>query len=142
MRAAAAQGADEADFVVNISLLKSGNLAFVETEMQYLADVARKLGVVTKFIVETGYLNRDEKIRVCRIANRVRPDFMKTSTGYGPSGATVDDVKLMRDELLAERTKAAGGIRSYREAVALLQAGASRIGTSSGVAMVEEARKL
>jgi len=67
---------------------------------------------------------------------------MKTSTGYGPSGATVDDVKLMRDELLPEiRIKAAGGIRSYREAVALLQAGASRIGTSSGVAMVEEARK-
>ena len=142
MRAAAAQGADEADFVVNISLLKSGDNAFIETEMQYLSDVARKLGVVTKFIVETGYLNRDEKIRVCRIANRVRPDFMKTSTGYGPSGATVDDVKLMRDELLPEiQIKAAGGIRSYREAVALLQAGASRIGTSSGVAMVEEACK-
>ena len=64
--------------------------------MQYLADAARNLGVVTKFIIETGYLNRDEKIRACRIANRVRPDFMKTSTGYGPSGATVDDVRLMR----------------------------------------------
>ena len=142
MRAAAAQGADEADFVINISLLKSGNDAAVETEMQYLSDAARNLGVVTKFIIEAGALSHDEKIRVCKIANRVRPDFMKTSTGYGPSGATIEDVRLMRDSLLPEiQIKAAGGIRSYREALAMLKAGASRIGTSSGVAMVEESRR-
>ena len=143
MRASAALGADECDFVINISLLKSGNDAAVELEMQYLTDAARGLGVVTKFIVETGYLSHDEKIRACRIANRVRPDFMKTSTGYGPSGATVEDVKLMRGLLLPEiQIKAAGGIRSYKDAMALVQAGASRIGTSSGIAILEESRKL
>lgn len=143
MRAAASQGADEADFVINISLLKSGNDAAVETEMQHLTDSARNLGVQTKFIIEAGALSQDEKLRICKIANRVRPDFMKTSTGYGPSGATVQDVRLMRDALLPEiQIKAAGGIRTYNEALALLRAGASRIGTSSGVAMVEESRKL
>ena len=111
--------------------------------MQYLADLARKLGVLTKFIMETGALNENEKVRICRIANRVRPDFMKTSTGIVHTGATVDDVKLMRTSLLPEiQIKASGGIRSYVEALALLKAGASRIGTSSGVAIVEESRKL
>jgi deoxyribose-phosphate aldolase len=140
---AAARGADEADFVINIALLKSGDEAAVEKEMQYLSDASRALGVSSKFIIETGYLNDDEKIRVCRIANRVRPDFMKTSTGYGPSGAQVEDVRLMREALLPEiRIKASGGIRSHKQALALLQAGASRIGTSSGVVIVEESRKV
>ena len=143
MRAAAARGADEADFVINIAQLKSGDDAAVETEMQFLANASRGLGVLSKFIIETGYLNDDEKLRVCRIANRVRPDFMKTSTGYGPAGARVEDVKLMRTALLPEiQIKASGGIRSHREALALLQAGASRIGTSSGVVIVEESRKV
>jgi deoxyribose-phosphate aldolase len=143
MRAAAARGADEADFVINIAQLKSGDDAAVETEMQFLSDASRGLGVLSKFIIETGYLNDDEKLRVCRIANRVRPDFMKTSTGYGPAGARVEDVKLMRAALLPEiQIKASGGIRSHREALALLQAGASRIGTSSGVVIVEESRKV
>lgn len=143
MRTAAARGADEADFVINIALLKSGDDAAVEAEMQYLADASRALGVLSKFIIETGYLNNDEKIRICKIANRVRPDFMKTSTGYGPSGAQVEDVKLMRDALLPEiQIKASGGIRSHRQALALLQAGASRIGTSSGVVILEESRKV
>jgi deoxyribose-phosphate aldolase len=143
MRTAASMGADEADIVINLSLLKSGADAAVEAEMQYLTGIARGLGVTTKFIMETGCLSNDEKVRVCKIANRVRPNFMKTSTGYGPSGATVEDVALMRATLLPEiQIKAAGGIRSHREAVMLLQAGASRIGTSSGVAIVEESRKL
>ena len=143
VRTAAAQGADEADIVMNISLIKSGSDAAVEAEMQYLADLARKLGVLTKFIMETGSLNENEKVRICRIANRVRPDFMKTSTGFGHAGATVDDVKLLRTSLLPEiQIKASGGIRSYVEALALLKAGASRVGTSSGVAIVEESRKL
>jgi deoxyribose-phosphate aldolase len=143
MRTAASMGADEADIVVNISMLKSGAYASVEAEMQYLTDIARGLGIVTKFIIETAYLTADEKVRVCMIANRVRPNFMKTSTGYGPSGAKVEDVTLMRNILQPEiQIKAAGGIRSYNEAKALLKAGASRIGTSSGIAMVEESRKI
>ena len=140
MRATAARGADEMDFVINISALKSSDDKSVEEEMHHLAAKARTLGVHTKFIIETAYLTDDEKIRACKIANRVRPDFMKTSTGYGPSGATVEDVRLLRAHLLPEiQVKAAGGIRSYAEAAQLLQAGASRLGTSSGIKIVEEA---
>lgn len=143
MRAAASEGADEVDIVINVSLLKSGNTSGVENEMQVLNDLARNLGVVTKFIMETAYLTADEKTRVCAMANRVRPAFMKTSTGHAASGATVEDVTLMRAALVPEiQIKAAGGIRSLGEALALLNAGASRIGTSSGVAIVEESRKL
>ena len=148
LRAAAALGAGEADIVINIAALKSGDSSSVEKEMQHLTDKARGLGVLTKFIIETAYLSHEEKLRTCRIANRVRPDFMKTSTGYGPAGATVEDVKLMRANLLPEiQIKAAGGIRTYDDARALLEAGASRLGTSSGVAIIagwagwEKARK-
>ena len=140
MRASAARGADEMDFVINIAALKSGDDKSIEDEMQYLIAKARTLGVHTKFIIETAYLTDDEKIRTCRIANRVKPDFMKTSTGYGPSGATVEDVRLMRSNLLPEiQIKAAGGIRNYAEARQMLQAGASRLGTSSGIKILEEA---
>jgi deoxyribose-phosphate aldolase len=140
MRASAARGGDEMDFVINIAALKSDDDKSIEQEMQYLTAKARTLGVVTKFIIETAYLTEDEKVRACKIANRVKPDFMKTSTGYGPSGATIEDVRLMRLNLLPEiQIKAAGGIRSHAEAVQLLQAGASRLGTSSGIKIIEEA---
>jgi len=140
MRVTAARGADEMDFVINIAALKSGDDKSVEDEMQYLTSKARTLGVMTKFIIETAYLTDDEKVRACKIGNRVKPDFMKTSTGYGPSGATVEDVRLMRSNLLPEiQIKAAGGIRNHAEAVAMMQAGASRLGTSSGIKIIEEA---
>ena len=143
MRASAARGADETDFVINIAALKSGDDRAIEQEMEYLTSKARTIGVRTKFIIETAYLTDDEKVRVCKVANRVKPDFMKTSTGYGPSGATVEDVRMMRSSLLPEiQIKAAGGIRSYAEALQLLQAGASRLGTSSGIKIIEEASKL
>jgi deoxyribose-phosphate aldolase len=137
------QGAHEADFVINLSLLKAGDDRAVEAEMRYLADSARELGVTSKFIIEAGYLDKPEKVRICQIANRVSPDYLKTSTGFGPTGATVADVELMRATLRSEiHIKAAGGIRSYPQALAMLRAGASRIGTSSGIAIVEESRKL
>src|SRR5437773_3686280 len=143
MRASAARGADEMDFVINIAALKSGDEKAIEQEMEYLTSKARTIGVRTKFIIETAHLTDDEKLRVCKAANRVRPDCMKTSTGYGPSGATVEDVRMMRSSLLPEiQIKAAGGIRSYAEALQLLQAGASRLGTSSGIKIIEEASKL
>jgi len=142
MRASAARGADEMDFVINIAALKSGDDQSIEQEMEYLTAKARALGVHTKFIIETAYLTEEEKIRACKIANRVKPDFMKTSTGYGPSGATIEDVQLMRSHLLPEiQIKAAGGIRSYAEALKMLRAGASRLGTSSGIKIIEEAGK-
>src|SRR2546428_681198 len=132
MRTSAARGADEMDFVINIAALKSGDDRAIEQEMEYLTSKARTIGVRTKFIIETAYLTDDEKVRVCKVANRVKPDFMKTSTGYGPSGATVEDVRLMRSNLLPEiRIKAAGGIRSYAETAQLLQAGETWLGTSS-----------
>src|SRR5437870_13071433 len=143
MRVSAARGADEMDFVINIAALKSGDDRAIEQEMEYLISKARTIGVRTKFIIETAYLTDEEKVRVCKVANRVKPDFMKTSTGYGPSGATVEDVRMMRSSLLPEiQIKAAGGIRSYAEALQLLQAGAARLGTSSGIKIIEEASKL
>jgi deoxyribose-phosphate aldolase len=143
MKAVASSGAHELDIVINISCVKSGDNASVEAEMEELTRLARSLSMITKFIMETGYLTDEEKVRVCTIANRVRPDFMKTSTGYGPSGANVEDVALMRRSLLGEiQIKAAGGIRSFGQALTLIQAGASRIGTSSGISIVEESRKL
>jgi deoxyribose-phosphate aldolase len=142
MRSSASRGADEMDFVINIAALKSGDDKSVEDEMQYLTAKARTIGVHTKFIIETAYLTDDEKVRVCKAANRVKPDFMKTSTGYGPSGANVEDVRLMRSNLLPEiQIKAAGGIRSHAEALQLLKAGASRLGTSSGITIIEEASR-
>lgn len=142
MRASASAGADEMDFVINIAALKSGEDKAVEQEMDYLTTKARTLGVRSKFIIETAYLTEDEKARACRIANRVKPDFMKTSTGYGPSGATTADVRLMRSHLLPDiQIKAAGGIRSYAEALQLLQSGASRLGTSSGIQIIQEAAR-
>jgi deoxyribose-phosphate aldolase len=142
MRVCAARGADEMDFVINIAALKSGDDRAIEEEMNHLTAKGRNLGVHSKFIIETAYLSEDEKIRACKIANRVRPDFMKTSTGYGPSGATVEDVRLMRSNLQPEiQIKAAGGIRSHKEALQMLQAGASRLGTSSGIQIIEEASR-
>src|SRR5690349_22103279 len=142
MRASAAKGADEMDFVINIAALKSGEDKSIEEEMLYLTAKSRTLGVMTKYIIEAAYLTDEEKIRACKIANRVKPDFMKTSTGYGPSGATVEDVRLMRANLLPEvQIKAAGGIRNYAEAQQMLQAGASRLGTSSGVKILDEASR-
>ena len=142
MRASAARGADEMDFVINIAALKSGDDKSIEEEMEYLTAKSRTLGVHTKFIIETAYLTDEEKIRACKIANRIRPDFMKTSTGYGPSGATIEDVRLMRSHLLPEiQIKAAGGIKSHAEALQMLQAGATRLGTSSGIKIIEEAAR-
>jgi deoxyribose-phosphate aldolase len=141
LRICAQKGADEADFVINIGQLKSGNDRAIEQEMQYLTNKARSLGVCSKFIIEAAYLSHDEKIRMCKIANRVRPDFLKTSTGYGPHGATVEDVRLMREHLLPEiQVKAAGGIRSHKDAVAMLRAGASRLGTSLSIQILQQAQ--
>jgi deoxyribose-phosphate aldolase len=139
IRASATRGADEMDIVINVAALKSHDEPGIESEMQHLTAKCRALGAGSKFIIETASLTDDEIIRVCRIANRVRPDFMKTSTGYGPGGATVKDVRLMRTHLLPEiQIKAAGGIRSLEQAMELVRAGATRIGTSSGVEILRE----
>ena len=142
MRSAASLGAGEMDIVINIGAVKSGDFETVESEMHRLVGRSRALGVATKFIIETATLTQDEKIAVCKIANRARPDYMKTSTGYGPAGATVEEVRLMRAHLNPEiQIKAAGGIRSYHEAREMLRAGASRLGSSSGIRIIQEAER-
>lgn len=133
-----AKGAGEVDYVVNLVELKSGHWDYIEEEMRQIVAACREKGVTSKVIFENCFLTDDEKRHLCEIALKARPDFIKTSTGYGTGGATLEDVRLMKacvgDELLI---KAAGGIRSAEDALAMLEAGASRIGTSAGVKIVE-----
>ncbi len=142
-------GADEIDYVINIGELKSGNLAYIEEEMRAIVSVCREHGKTVKVIFENCYLTDDEKRALCEIALRVKPDFIKTSTGFGTPkqgvavGATVEDVRLMKS-IVGDRVKvkAAGGVRTLADAVAMIEAGAERIGTSAGVAIIEELRLL
>lgn len=132
------KGAGEVDYVVNLVELKSGNWDYVEEEMRRVVEACRERGITSKVIFENCYLTDDEKKKLCEVALRVKPVFIKTSTGFGTHGATVDDVRLMKscvgDKLLI---KAAGGIRTAEQALAMIEAGASRIGTSRGIEIVE-----
>ncbi len=146
---AIAEGADEIDYVINIGELKSGNLAYVEREMREIVAVCRANGKTVKVIFENCYLTDEEKRTLCRIALKVRPDFIKTSTGFGTPapgvtvGATVEDVRLMKEMVGDEiKVKAAGGIRTLQDALAMIEAGAERIGTSAGVRILEELKAL
>lgn len=136
------KGAGEVDYVVNLVEVKSGNWDYVEKEMRSIVDVCNRYGVTSKVIFENCYLTDEEKRKLCEIALRVGPTFIKTSTGFGTGGATLEDVKLMK-ECVGDRIKikAAGGIHTCEEALAFIEAGASRIGTSSGIAIVEEFKK-
>lgn len=132
-------GADEIDYVVNIGKLKSGDWAYIEEEMTRMIGLCRQHGKIIKVIFENCYLTDDEKRRLCRVALKARPDFIKTSTGFGIGGATVEDVRLMKDMVGdAIGIKAAGGIRSLADALAMIEAGATRLGTSAGVRIIRE----
>lgn len=140
---AIAEGADEIDYVVNIGELKSGNTAYIQQEMQAMVDACRAAGRTIKVIFENCYLTDDEKRTLCEIALKVRPDFIKTSTGFGTSGATPEDVRLMKSMVGdAINVKAAGGIRTLDTLKTMVAAGATRIGTSAGVAIVDEINRL
>lgn len=135
-------GATEIDYVINISELKNGNFNYIENEMSQIVKICRKHNVVSKVIFENCYLTDDEKIALCNIAVRVRPDFVKTSTGFGPSGATIEDVKLMKKHVgNIIKVKAAGGIRDADVFKKMISAGAERIGTSSGIPIIEEIKQ-
>ena len=143
------EGADEIDYVINIGELKSGNLAYIEDEMRQIVSVCRKNNKTIKVIFENCYLNDEEKRTLCKIALKVKPDFIKTSTGFGTPapgvavGATIEDVRLMKEMVGNEiKVKAAGGVRTLADAFAMIEAGAERIGTSAGVAIVEEFKAL
>lgn len=137
-RDAIEKGATEIDTVINVRALQKGRLDIVKKEIEDMVAICKPAGVICKVILETCYLSDAEKETVCRIAKEAGVDFVKTSTGFGTAGATVEDVALMRRVVGPEiGVKAAGGIRDLDTALAMIKAGATRIGTSSGVSIVE-----
>lgn len=135
-RQAIEDGAHEIDMVINIGALKSGNIKMVEDDLRAIKRACRQT-TITKAIIETFLLTDDEKVIACQLAKKVGYDFVKTSTGFAGGGATVHDVALMRRTVGPKMgIKAAGGIHNFEEAKAMIAAGATRIGTSSGVKIV------
>ncbi|KRN21991.1 deoxyribose-phosphate aldolase [Lacticaseibacillus camelliae] len=133
-------GAKEVDMVMNIGELKGGHDDQVKADIQAVADAAHAKGAVLKVIIEAVLLSDDEKVRACQAAEAAGADFVKTSTGFASGGATVHDVALMRKTVGTRLgVKAAGGIHSYEEAKALIEAGADRLGASAGVTILKEA---
>jgi deoxyribose-phosphate aldolase len=134
-----ALGATELDMVINIGALKSGQLGRVQDDIAAVVDVAHPQGALVKVIIETGYLTEEEKVTACQLTKAAGADFVKTSTGMGAGGATVEDVALMRKVVGPEMgVKAAGGIKTAADARAMIAAGATRIGSSAGVKIVAE----
>jgi deoxyribose-phosphate aldolase len=139
-RLALDQGAAELDMVQNAGALRSGDSAFVQAEIAALARVAHAGGAILKVILETSVLSDEEKIAACRLAVEAGADFVKTSTGFSAAGATENDVRLMRATVgPSTGVKASGGVRSLDGLRRMVEAGATRIGTSSGVQIVREA---
>ena len=129
------EGAQEIDLVLNLGWLKEGNDAAVLGELRDVVEAADERTV--KVILETALLTREEKVRACELTRESGAHFVKTSTGFGPAGATLEDVKLMRESVGPKfGVKASGGIRDVGSALAMIEAGATRLGTSSGVAIV------
>jgi deoxyribose-phosphate aldolase len=133
-------GASEIDMVINIGALKGGAYGLVLNEIQAVVQTAHNQGALVKVILENALLTRREKILGCLLCRAAGADFVKTSTGFGPGGATVEDVALMRRVVGAEMgVKAAGGVRKLADAQAMILAGANRLGASAGVTIVQEA---
>lgn len=131
-------GTQELDIVLNLIELKSGNWKAVEEEVKAIVRHARSAGVLTKFIIETCYLEEEEKIRAVQLLADSGADFVKTSTGFGTGGATVEDVRLLKEHGKGIRVKASGGIRTLGQVIKMIEAGADRIGTSSGFEIYRE----
>ena len=135
-------GCRELDMVLNIGKMLSGETAYVQDEIARLAAAAHARGALLKVILETCYLNDEQKRLACRLSEKAGADFVKTSTGYGSAGATVADVRLMRAEVSDKvRVKASGGIRCLDMVLACRQAGASRCGVSATAKIMEEAKE-
>ena len=133
-------GAEELDIVINIGLVKSGRYDLMDIDMKNI--IVMTPNTIHKIIVETGYLTTEEIANVCRLAVKAGAEFVKTSSGYGPRGASVDDVRLIREVVGSLcRVKASGGIRDLATVQALVDAGAERIGTTAGVSIMEEYMK-
>ncbi|RMC60571.1 deoxyribose-phosphate aldolase [Lactobacillus sp. ESL0260] len=131
-------GANEIDYVVNLTQVRAHNWSYIEDEMAQMVKLCRDHHVPCKVIFETCYLTKAEIKQLALIAKKVKPDFVKTSTGFGTAGAKVEDVKLMKENVGPDvKVKAAGGIRNTDDFLAMIAAGAERIGTSSGVKIIE-----
>ena len=138
-RRAIFDGASEIDMVINIGALKSGDLPVVERDIQAVVGPCREAQVISKVIIEAALLTDDEKITASALSKAAGADFVKTSTGFAPGGATAADVALMRRVVGADMgVKAAGGVRDYEGLTAMVAAGATRIGASAGVKIVQE----
>ncbi|MGA2900369.1 MAG: deoxyribose-phosphate aldolase [Candidatus Acidiferrales bacterium] len=134
-------GAQEIDMVINIGALKSGQEALAEADIRGVADASHRAGALCKVILETAVLTREEKVRGSLLAKKAGADFVKTSTGFGPGGATAEDVRLIRETIgSGTGIKAAGGVRTLEDLRKMVEAGATRIGTSSGVKIIEQLR--
>jgi deoxyribose-phosphate aldolase len=129
-------GAEEVDMVINVGALKSGDTDLVKNDIEAVVNAAKGRGIV-KVIIETCLLTDEEKVKACKIVKMAGADFVKTSTGFSTGGATVEDIRLMREIVGQDMgVKASGGIRDYETAMAMVNAGASRIGVSASVAIV------
>jgi deoxyribose-phosphate aldolase len=140
-RRAIFDGAREIDMVINVGALKSGELRVVERDIEAVTFPCREAGALSKVIIEAALLTDDEKITACTLAKAAGADYVKTSTGFGPGGATAADVALMRRVVGEEMgVKAAGGVRDLESLKAMVAAGATRVGASAGVRIVKESR--
>ena len=140
-RRAIFDGAREIDMVINVGALKSGDLHLVESDIRAVTSACRETNVLSKVIIETALLTDEEKVTACTLAKAAAADFVKTSTGFGPGGATAEDVALMR-RIVGEDMgiKASGGVRTLEGVKAMVAAGATRIGASAGVRIVQQSR--
>jgi deoxyribose-phosphate aldolase len=140
-RRAIFDGAREIDMVINVGALRSGDLRTVERDIEAVTGPCRDCGVTSKVIIEAALLTDDEKVTACTLAKAAGADYVKTSTGFGPGGATAADVALMRRVVGADMgVKAAGGVRDLEGLKAMVAAGATRVGASAGVKIVQQAR--
>lgn len=131
-------GADEIDYVLNVGKVKEGNWAYIKDEMERIVAVCRKAGIISKVIFENCYLTKEEIKQCALIAKEVKPDFIKTSTGFGTGGATLEDVEIMINAVEGEvKVKAAGGVRDWATCKKMIELGCERIGTSSAYAILE-----
>jgi deoxyribose-phosphate aldolase len=134
-------GATEIDMVINIGELKAGRDDLVRDDIREVAQAAHRMGAIVKVIIEAALLNDEQKVRASRLSKEAGADFVKTSTGFGPGGATAHDVALMRETVgPGLGVKAAGGVKNLEQAQEMIKAGATRIGASAGVKIVQEAR--
>jgi deoxyribose-phosphate aldolase len=141
-RRAIFDGAREIDMVINVGALKSGDYRVVEHDIEAVTSPCRDCGALSKVIIEAALLTDDEKVTACTLAKAAGADYVKTSTGFGPGGATAGDVALMRRAVGAEMgVKAAGGVRDFEGLQAMVAAGATRVGASAGVKIVQQARE-